>query len=492
MAKPDLVEAIALRDEALKYRAENKLRFFDPYPYQKQFCDQSLSSWQILLMAANRIGKSECGAFSVACHLTGIYPKWWEGRRWDRPIKAWAAGINNDKTRDILQAKLCGEPGNPQDWGRGFIPKSLLGETIRKPGVPNALQGVYVKHISGGLSYLGFKSYEMEAVGFMGESIDLGWPDEEPSQPIYSQFLTRILDKRGLIHMTFTPESGVTDVVGQFMNDIKPGQCLLQATWDDASDEILTIGGKPGHLDKKMREQILSAYPVHEREMRSKGTPMHGSGLVFPLPDEDLYVDPFEIPDYYLRVCGLDFGVSDHPTAAVFGAYNPDTDIFYVYDCYKQKALSPVIHASALKSRGCDWIPVIWPHDGNRQAGYGDATHAELYRKEGLNMHFEKFSNPPSLGFAEGEGNNSIEPGIGEMLNRMSTGRFKVFKNLNDWFSEKRMYHRKDGKILAKNDDLMAATRYACLSLRHAVSKNYAQMAKRKLIYPGNKSMGIV
>ena len=50
----------------------------------------------------------------------------------------------------------------------------------------------------------------------------------------------------------------------------------------------------------------------------------------------------------------------------------------------------------------------------------------------------------------------------------MQTGRFKVFRQLNDWFAEKRHYHRKDGKIVKERDDLLCATRYAVMMLRFA------------------------
>jgi hypothetical protein len=54
------------------------------------------------------------------------------------------------------------------------------------------------------------------------------------------------------------------------------------------------------------------------------------------------------------------------------------------------------------------------------------------------------------------------------MLDRMKTGRFKVFNHLLDWLEEFRLYHRKDGRVVKEGDDLMAATRYAVMSLRHA------------------------
>ena len=72
---------------------------------------------------------------------------------------------------------------------------------------------------------------------------------------------------------------------------------------------------------------------------------------------------------------------------------------------------------------------------------------------------------------------NSVEAGLIEMLERMQTGRFKVFSHLNEWFEEFRMYHRKDGKVVKVDDDLMAATRYAYMMRRFAVVKGGAKRA---------------
>jgi Terminase RNaseH-like domain len=66
------------------------------------------------------------------------------------------------------------------------------------------------------------------------------------------------------------------------------------------------------------------------------------------------------------------------------------------------------------------------------------------------------------------DGGSGVEAGVIGMLDRMLTGRFKVFSNLTDWFAEKRHYHRKDGKIVKERDDLLSATRYALMMLRYA------------------------
>ena len=54
------------------------------------------------------------------------------------------------------------------------------------------------------------------------------------------------------------------------------------------------------------------------------------------------------------------------------------------------------------------------------------------------------------------------------MLERMQTGRFKVFRGLEDWLGELRLCHRDKGIIVKERDDLLAATRYALMMRRFA------------------------
>ena len=458
MDEKSLARAIEIAKELERRKATNRMEEYDPYDYQKKF-HNTLAS-QRLLMAGNRVGKSFCGAMEMAYHMTGKYPMWWEGRKFNRPIRAWVGGVSNETTRDVCQKELLGQPDDPTAKGTGSIPLNDIGDTVRKAGVPNAVNSVVVKHITGGYSRLGFKAYEMGKEKWMGESLDVIWLDEEPPQSIYSQALTRTADKGGIVYMTFTPEQGMTETVAQFVNNLKEGQALLQATWDDAP-----------HMTTKVREQILEALPPHERKMRERGIPVLGSGLVFPIPEEDILCEPIDIPTHWPRLCGVDFGW-DHPTAVVWITWDRDNDIVYCYDSYALRQETVPVHASAINSRG-KWIPVIWPMDG-RQADKGSGKNlTEQYRKESVNMLREHFSNPPSQGMKEGTGGNSVEAGIMQMLTRFQTKRLKIFKNQGKLLEELRMYHRKEGKIVPIHDDVISALRYCVMSLRKARVKNY-------------------
>ncbi|TIV89840.1 MAG: terminase, partial [Mesorhizobium sp.] len=77
---------------------------------------------------------------------------------------------------------------------------------------------------------------------------------------------------------------------------------------------------------------------------------------------------------------------------------------------------------------------------------------AKQYAAHGLNMltGHARFS----------DGSVSVEAGLMDMLDRMQSGRLKVFSTLAAWFEEFRLYHRKNGQVVKLRDDQMAATRY--------------------------------
>ena len=126
-------------------------------------------------MAANRVGKTYCGAAETAYHLTGDYPEWWKGHRFNKPIRAWAAGESNDTTRDIIQKELFGNPQDPTKKGTGSVPLDNIVETMRKPGVPNAYSSVLVKHRSGGNSQISFKALRQKVMQNHFSTLTAAW-----------------------------------------------------------------------------------------------------------------------------------------------------------------------------------------------------------------------------------------------------------------------------------------------------------------------------
>lgn len=423
-----------------------------------------------LLMAGNQLGKTWSAGFETAMHLTGRYPDWWQGALFDSPVAAWAAGVTSEVTRDTTQRILYGRFNAA---GTGSIPKDAIKDKSMKRGVADAIDTLTIAWGGGAdvqakESMLGFKSYDQGREKFQGETLDIVWFDEEPSLDIYTEGLTRTNATEGIVYMTFTPLLGMSDVVKRFLIDKVPGTHVTTMTIDDA-----------GHYTPEQRVAIINSYPAHERDARSKGIPTLGSGRIFPISEEAIKEPSIQIPAHWPRICGIDFGW-DHPTGLVWLAWDRDNDVVHLYDAHRSREQTPIIHAATWKARG-SWIPVAWPHDGlQHDKGSGEQL-AEIYRDHGVRMLKHRATHPPAAGQEEGQGGNSVEAGLLDMLERMQTGRFKVAAHLEDWFQEFRMYHRKDGKIVKIDDDLLSATRYAMMMLRFAK----VQEPERKKIIHG-------
>lgn len=223
-------------------------------------------------------------------------------------------------------------------------------------------------------------------------------------------------------------------------------RAVVRMTIDDAE-----------HLTPERRAEIIASYPPHEVEARTKGIPVLGSGRIYPVTEESLSVEAFPIPRHWALIGGLDFGW-DHPTAAVALAWDRDADCIYVCTVYRRRQATPLEHAATLKQWG--GFPWAWPADAAQSSKADGRKLRDEYVGSGLAMLETHATHP--------DGGNGVEAGIMEILTRMQTGRFKVFSHLNDWWSEFRLYHRKDGKIVKERDDIMDATRYAVMMLRCA------------------------
>lgn len=403
-------------------------------------------------MAGNQLGKTLSAGAECAMHLTGQYPDWWQGYTFNRPISMWASGITGESTRDNPQRILHGALGKD---GTGMIPKSSLKEVTNKRGIPNAIDTIIVRHggggdVQAGESLCGFKSNDQGREKWQGPTLDLVWFDEEHDEDVYTEGLTRTNVAMGPILFTFTPLKGMTSVVKRYLIDKVPGTHITNMTIDDVE-----------HYTPEQRIAIINSYPLHEREARAKGIPTMGSGRVFPIEEEYIKIAAFDIPSHWSQLAGIDFGW-DHPSAGIRIAWDRDNDIIYVTNCFRARENTPAMFASSVRPWG-DWLKWSWPHDGlQHDKGSGEQL-AQQYKQNGLNML------PLRATFEDGS--NGLEAGVSEMLDRMQTGRLKVFSHLNDWFEEFRLYHRKNGIIAKVNDDILSATRYAMMMRRFASTR---------------------
>lgn len=458
------LEELALLEERERRVLGNQLARYRPYPKQAEFHAAGRTYRERLLKAGNQLGKTWSAAYETAMHLCGRYPDWWQGHTWGRPVSGWAAGVTNEVVRDSIQLLFLGKL---EHFGTGTIPRDALKEWNMRRGLQDAVETIIVRHggggdVQAGESILGIKSYEQGREKFQAATLDLVWLDEEPDLDIYTESLTRTNATGGIVYMTFTPLKGMTDTVKRFLIDKVPGTHVTTMTIHDA-----------GHYTPEVRAQIIASYPPHEREARVNGTPTLGSGRIFPIVEASITCPPFVIPAHFARIGGLDFGW-DHPSAAVEIAWDRETDVIFVTKAHRQKEVTPLLFAETLRPWGGEWMPWAWPSDGlQKTSANAGIPIAKQYRAQRLNLteHHATHEPEPDKDEGQGLGSTSVDAGLLEMLDRMQTGRLKVFSNLGDWFEEFRMYHRKDGKIVKIDDDLMDATRYALMMKRHAITR---------------------
>jgi phage terminase large subunit-like protein len=406
------------------------------YPKHMEFFRAGAQYSERLFMAANRVGKTVAGALETAFHLTGRYPKWWEGRRFEKPTQAWACGSTSQTTRDVVQAVLLGNSNSP-----GMILEDDIVNRAAGRGI-GSVETVWVRHISGGQSQLGFKSYEQGRRAFEGAVRDFVWCDEESPIEVYTEMRYRLLTTKGILFTTFTPILGMSEVVCSFWEEDKEGapgsKYGVQAGWNDVP-----------HLDEEEKRKLEASTPLHERKARTEGEPALGVGAVYPINESDILVPDFTIPADWPLVYGLDVGWN--LTAAVWAALDPKSGVIYLYSEHYLGQGEPPTHAYGIRKRG-DWIPgVIDPACLSRSQTDGSRL-MDMYRKLGLNLTAAE---------------NSVEAGIIEVRNLLTSGTLKVMESLAHWRKEYRNYHRDEkGNIVKRNDHLMDATRYLIVSGR--------------------------
>ena len=378
-------------------------------------------------IAANRVGKTLTGIYEVICHATGKYPEWWDGKRFNRPVTIWVAGDRGETVRDSIQRTLIGET----EIGTGILPKDDIIKISALPGIPGAYGQYFIKHVSGGQSTIVIKTYQSGKNAFEGAAVDIIMLDEECPLDIYVECQMRVISTKGTVYLTFTPDSGLTDTVLHFLNG-DAQKYVVMVGWDDVP-----------HLDPTLKQQLLETIPPHLRDVKTKGIPYLGAGAIYNVPETDILVSPFQIPDHWPRVYALDVGWNR--TAALWGAWNREQDIMYLYDEYYRAQAEPPIHAEAIKRRG-NWIRgVIDPASRGRSQNDGLRL-IDLYMDQGLSLYIA---------------DNAVEAGIYDVWTRLSTGRLKVFRTLQNWLKEYRIYRRDDkGKVVKKDDHLMDCLRY--------------------------------
>lgn len=217
---------------------------------------------------------------------------------------------------------------------------------------------------------------------------------------------------------------------------------VVQAGWRDVP-----------HITKEDEKELGANLLPHQQEARKNGTPSLGSGAIYPISEDDVFIAPIKLPAFYPRAYGLDVGWKC--TAAIWGAWDRDNDIIYAYSEHYRGQAEPAVHAAAIKARGA-WIKgAIDPAARGRSQMDGKKL-IEKYQENGLKLELA---------------DNAVEAGLLEVYQRLATGRLKIFTTLSKLRTEYRIYRRNEkGLIVKENDHALDALRYLVMTITEVAS----------------------
>ena len=451
----------------------SRFALYKPYPKQMEF-HNSMASCR-LISGANQSGKTIAGTHECAFQATGIYPEWykgWKGKsRIDvvsgKPVFNVVVAATDSKTlRDSIMKKIVGS--EQDDFSDGLIAKKyqVPGSIVKARSVTGLLDSIQIYREDGGICTIYFRSYEQGRENLQSLTADYVYCDEEPPQDVYAELMARLNATGGHFAMAFTPLKGLTLLVQEYWNHDNPDKFLTCMNIYEV-DHIAKFPDKIARI-----KSSFSGLSEAEREARMMGIPAMGSGTVYPVSDDSISCEAFEIPRSWPRIAGLDFGRGEHPIACAWIAFDPQ-GCAYVYDCFKLTRVGDAEVAANILGRGA-WIPVTYPHDFMRSSGIStinDETktegwiYKEIFAKYGINFTDHNAKTE--------EGSVRVEAGIVRIRQAMVEGKFKVFSHLTDWFKEKATYlYKEDGTVTKANDDILDATRYAFVMSRYAVPEN--------------------
>jgi len=449
-------QRIEVKQAALAYRSAHRREFsLIWYDWQKTQAAHGKKFLERVTLTANQVGKSVFSTYEMALHLTGDYAAYgktqgeqWPGMVIEHPGNYFGMGVDNRQLRRVIQNLLFGKIEGDRFTG-GWVHRDEIDSFTRSHAETGLASSVNVKHLSGGKSTISLFAHTQSKTGhgslnIAGETVDGILADEQPEDHIIGQLAARRVNGRngkgGFMLTVCTPERGMTDALYQVMNDPAPGQVLIgPISWDECP-----------HITPEIRETLLASIPAHEREMRTKGIPLFGTGRVFRIDEEEFLIDPFAIPAWFFHLRAMDIGIG-HPAAVSWLCYNPENDITYLVKTYRRADANAATNAAAANALWKN-VPMVFPHDiNNRNPGSG----------KDIRRYFADAGIEDGIDFANPEGGKSVEPGIFAMQNAIESGKFYAFRGTCHHFVEEaRMYHRKDGKLVDKRDDVIASTRY--------------------------------
>jgi len=453
----------------------NQLKYFRPFEHQLTFFETGThpSSERRGILAANRIGKTVSTCAETAMHLTGLYPDWWNGYRFDKAITCMVAGEGWSQVALVLQNELLGTQDIKiaDNLGTGMIPRDcIITETMRNDGA-NCI-GVEIKHKSGGKSYLLFANYTQEVRQLQGFKLNLAVFDEQPPDDFFSEIVTRTATTQGKVLCSFTPLKGLNGLVSKFWNK-EIGYEFIRVSWDDVPE--YDPWGQPFLLNET-RKQLERDYLPHEREARIAGKPVLGRGAVFPLASWPTYMTGeinFERMPNIHRIIALDLGLVNDKTVISLMYWEPFEKVAYLHKQITVQGVEeavPTQYINHLLRPEVFGTPIVLPADANTAGRYTMSASSirELFESYELNVLPKAIMNPPD---SEGRVTNHKAYGINQMRQMLESGTLLINENCTQFLSDARNYFVDQHGRFSDPDDTIDSCRYAILGCLNGLTE---------------------
>ena len=452
----------------------NQLKYFRPFEHQKQFFKTGNSERRGIL-AANRIGKTVSTCYETAMHLTGRYPEWWVGRRFNGPITAMVAGEGWGQVAMVLQNELLGSQDVKitENLGSGAIPREcIVMETMRNDGA-NCL-GVEIRHESGTNSYLLFANYTQEVRQMQGFKLNLAVFDEQPPDDFFSEIVTRTATTQGQVLCSFTPLKGLNGLVSKFWHQ-EEGYEHIRVSWDDVPEY------DPWHepfLLNETRRQLERDYLPHERDARRNGVPVMGRGAVFQIRHWPTYKTgdyDFKNSAGLHRIIALDLGLVNDRTVVSLMYWHPEEQEAWLHSQIVVKGTeeaNPINYINHLMRPEVFGTPIVLPADAGTPGRYTMSSQSirELFEQYELNVYPDPVLNPPD---DQGRRSNNKSFGINVMRQMLELGTFHVNENCVEFLREAQNYYADERGRFSDPDDCIDSARYALLGCLQGWSERW-------------------
>lgn len=340
-AEKDMVAQLKLEQE------ENPLQFYCPNGQGQLAFLNAQGKYSVSgLIQPNRCGKTTTAWIDMLLDLIPCDPKWkifedhgviW--RPYNPPKDGWVAAVGSYELVNLMSTIW---PQVIKKW----TPKKFLGEYAAWGDKDKVISWKNSPRIQNEHLNIWLMYYSMNQTPFESQAVDRFMWDEQGEETKFDGADERLRTRNGRHVFSLTPHKveGRPDTgAGSWIHDMDVGRKKKGHTvkffrgslLDDVPDWIYPEKQKIIAYNKWIVEPEMNndRKTLKEGQSRLYGMWHETGGLVYDEWDRKIHLcDPFDIPSDWTRYRALDWG-RVNPTACLWGAVNPEGDL-YIYDMY--------------------------------------------------------------------------------------------------------------------------------------------------------------